>query len=175
MITLIIIVTVVLIAALLIFATTRPDSFRIQRSLSIKAPPGKIFPLINDFHEWETWSPWEKVDPALKRTYSGNSPGKCTIYEWSGNKEIGQGRMEIIESSPPSRLVIRIDFITPIEAHNTIEFTLEAQGDSTMVTQAMYGPNSYLAKVMGLFFSMDKMIGQKFDEGLASIKAIAEE
>jgi uncharacterized protein YndB with AHSA1/START domain len=171
------IIIAILIAAILmilIYAATRPDTFRIERSTSINAPPEKIFPLINDFHQWDAWSPWEKIDPEIKRTYSGTTNGKGTVYEWRGNKDIGQGRMEIIESSPPSRVALKIDFITPFEAHNSVDFTLVTQGDTTMVTQAMYGPSPYISKLMGLFFSMEKMVGQKYEEGLASLKAIAE-
>ena len=118
------IIIAILIAAILIYAATRPDTFRIERSTSIKAPPERIFPIINDFHQWEAWSPWEKIDPEIKRTYSGTTNGKGAVYEWRGNKDIGQGRMEIIESSPPSRIVLKLDFITPFEAHNSVDFTL---------------------------------------------------
>lgn len=111
---------------------------------------------------------------AVKRTYSGAASGKGAIYEWSGNNEIGQGRIEIIESLPPTKLVLKIDFIKPIEAHNTIEFTLVTQGDSTTLTQAMYGPSSFVHKLMGVFFSMDNMIGQKYEEGFASLKTLTE-
>lgn len=167
-------VALVVIAGLLIIAASRPDSFRIQRALSIKASPERIFALINNFHEWEAWSPWEKVDPLLKRTYSGAPLGKGAVYEWNGNKSVGQGRMEIVDSSLPTKVVIKIDFVRPIEAHNTLEFKLAMQSDFTTVTQAMYGPSPFISKVMGLFFSMDKMVGQKFEEGLAAIKFIAE-
>jgi hypothetical protein len=170
----IVIVVTVLLASLLIFAATRPDTFRVERSAIINAAPEKIFPLINDFREWEPWSPWEKVDPALKRSYSGAASGKGAVYEWSGNKNIGQGRMEIVESSPPSKIKLRIDFIKPFEAHNTIEFTLIPQGGSTLVTQAMYGSSPFISKVMGIFCSMDKMVGKKYEEGLANLKAISE-
>jgi len=170
----IVITVVVLLAALLIYAATRPDTFRVERSTTIKASAEKIFPLINDFHQWEPWSPWEKVDPAVKRSHSGAASGQGAIYEWNGNKDIGQGRMEIIESSPTSKVIIKIDFISPFEAHNTIEFTLVTQGDSTIVTQAMYGPCPYISKLMGIFFSMDKMVGQKYEEGLANLKALSE-
>lgn len=163
-----------LVVVVLIYAATKPDTFRVERSISIKAPAEKIFPLIDDFHRWEQWSPWEKVDPALKRTYSGAASGQGAAYAWFGNKEIGQGKMEIIESTPPARLLIKIDFLVPFEAHNTVEFTLRTQGDSTVLSHAMFGPSPYLAKLMGLFFSMDKMIGDKFEEGLGSLKAIAE-
>lgn len=174
MIKIILISVVLLLATLLIFAATRPDTFRVERSISITAPAGKIFPLINDFHPWESWSPWEKIDPEVKRIYRGADSGVGAVYEWSGNRDIGQGRMEIIESTPPSRVVLRIDFIKPFAAQNTVEFTLTAQGDSTTVTQAMYGPNAYLSKLIGIFFSMDEMIGRKYEEGLANLKAIAE-
>lgn len=168
------IVLVLLIAALLIYAATKPDSFRIERTTTIKAPPEKIFALINDFHQWEAWSPWEKIDPALKRTYSGAASGASAIYEWNGNKDIGQGRMEITESAPPSKVALKLDFVKPFEAHNMVEFTLATQGDSTTVTQAMYGPSPYISKLMTTFFSMEKMVGSKYEEGLANLKALAE-
>ena len=174
MLNIIAIIIATLIIAILIYVATRSDTFRIQRSANIKAPPEKIFPLINDFPQWEAWSPWEKIDPETKRTYGSITSGKGAVYEWSGNKKIGHGRMEIIESFPSSRVVLKIHFITPFEAHNTVEFTLVTQGNSTTVTQAMYGPNSYISKLMGLFCSMEKMVGEKYEEGLASLKAIAE-
>ena len=164
----------ILIAGILIYAATRPDTFRIERSTSINAPPEKIFPLINGFHQWEAWSPWEKIDPAIKRSYSGADSGKGAVYAWQGNKDIGQGRMEIIRSTPSSNVVIKIDFIKPFEAHNTIEFTLERQGDAAKVTQAMHGPSPFISKLMGVFCSMDRMVGKKFEEGLSNLKGIAE-
>lgn len=163
-----------LILALLIYATTKADTFLVQRSAHIQAPPEKIFPLINSFHQWEKWSPWENVDPGLKRTYSGAESGVGAIYEWDGNKHIGHGRMEIIESTPPTKLRIKINFLSPFEGHNTVEFTLEKQGDGTLVSHAMFGPSPYISKLMGIFFSMDKMIGEKFEEGLINLKAVAQ-
>ena len=163
-----------LIAAVLIFAATRPDSFRLERSIAIKAPPEKIFALLNDFHQWEAWSPWEKIDPAVKRTYSGAASGRGAAYAWSGNQEVGAGRMEIVLPQPSSRLLIKLDFSAPFEAHNMVEFTLLRQGETTRVTQAMFGPSPYVSKLMGLVFSMDKMVGGKFEEGLANLKGLAE-
>jgi uncharacterized protein YndB with AHSA1/START domain len=163
-----------LVAAVLLFASTRPDSFRIERSATIQAPPEKVFPLINSFRQWEAWSPWEKIDPKLARTYSGAHEGKGAIYEWSGDKNVGKGRMEITESTPVSRILIQLDFITPFEAHNTVEFKLVPQGNATVVTQAMLGPSPFISKLMGLVFSMEKMVGPKYEEGLASLKALAE-
>lgn len=174
MIKIILAVLALLTVGLLIYAATLPDSFRVQRTLSIKAPPEKIFPLIDDLHLWEAWSPWEKVDPALRRTYTGAQSGKGAVYEWSGNKDVGQGRMEIIDTAPPQRVLIKIDFFVPFEAHNTVEFTLQAQGETTQVSQAMYGPSPFISRLMGIFFSMDKMIGEKFEAGLAGIQSIAE-
>lgn len=167
-------VLVMLIAAVLLFAATRPDNFRIERSITIHRPAEKVFPLVNSFHQWEAWSPWEKIDPQLTRTYSGAADGLGAVYAWSGNKDIGQGRMEIIESKPFSSLTIKLDFITPFEAHNKVSFTLVPQGNDTVVTQAMYGPSPFISKLMGLFFSLDKMVGSKYEEGLASLKSLAE-
>lgn len=168
------ILLLLVIASLLIFAATKPDSFRVERMTNIKAPPEKIFPFINDFHQWPAWSPWEKIDPNSKRTFSGAASGVGSVYEWNGNKDVGQGRMEIIESLPSSKILLNIDFIKPFEGHNKVEFTLTAQGDSTKVTQAMYGPTPFIGKVMSLFFSMDKMVGEKYEEGLATLKTSSE-
>jgi len=167
-------VLALLIAAFLIYAATRPDSFRIQRSTSVKAPPEKVFALINDFRKWPTWSPWEKIDPALKRSYGGPASGKGAVYAWEGNNDVGHGRMEIDETSSPTKIVIKLDFLKPFEAHNIAEYTLAKQGDATNVTWAMYGPSPYLAKLFGVFCSMDSMVGTKFEEGLANLKALAE-
>jgi uncharacterized protein YndB with AHSA1/START domain len=164
-----------LLAALLLFAATRPDSFRVQRTTSIKAPPEKIFAYINDLHRWAAWSPYEHKDPAMQRTLSGAASGRGAVYEWNGNREVGQGRMEITASSPPSRVTIQLDFIKPFEGHNVAEFTLRPQGDATTVTWALHGPSPYLTKLMGLFFSMDTMIGKDFEAGLANLKSVAEQ
>lgn len=167
-------VVVVLVAALLVFAATKPDSFRVQRTASIKAPPEKIYPLISDLKGWSAWSPWEKLDPAMKRTHSGAASGKGAVYEWDGNKEVGAGRMEIVEASPPSAVRIKLDFVKPFAAHNFAEFTLAPKGDATTVTWAMYGPNTYVSKLMSVFVSMDGMIGGYFESGLANLKVAAE-
>lgn len=166
---------VVLIAAVLLFAATRPDSFRVQRSLSIAAPPAKIFPLINDLHAFQTWSPYEKKDPAMKRTHSGPASGPGASYAWDGNKEIGVGSMQITEAVAPDRVTMKLDFLQPFEAHNIVDFTLVPNGyGSTEVTWALHGPSPFVSKLMGLVFDMDKMVGRDFDEGLASLKALAE-
>jgi len=168
------IVVVVLVAALLAYAATRPDTFRVERGATIKAPPEKIFAILNDFQRWETWSPWEKKDPAMKRTLTVVTSGKGAVYSWEGNKEVGEGRMEIAESVPPSRLVIKLDFVKPFEAHNRVQFALAPQGDATNVTWAMEGDTPYLAKIVHVFLDMDKLVGRDFEAGLANLKAVAE-
>jgi len=170
----ILIVIVVAIAGVLIVAATKPDSFRVQRSTSIKAPPDRIFPMINDLDTWRSWSPYETKDPAMKRTFGAVTRGKGAVYEWDGDRNVGQGRMEIMESAPPSRVTIKLDFLKPFEAHNTAEFTLEPQGENTNVTWAIFGPMPYVSKVMSTFFNMDTMIGKDFEVGLAGLEAAAE-
>jgi uncharacterized protein YndB with AHSA1/START domain len=167
-------VIAVLIAGVLIFAATKPDVFRVQRTISIKAPPEKIFNLINDFRSWGTWSPWEKKDPAMKRTFGAISSGKGATYAWEGNKDVGQGSMEIADAVAPTKIALKLDFVKPFEAHNTVEFTLTSQGDTTNVTWAMQGPTPYFAKIIHVFMDMDKMVGKDFEAGLAAMKAAAE-
>lgn len=164
---------IVLIAALLIYAATKPDTFRLQRSTAIKAPPDKIFQFISDFHQWLGWSPWEKLDPDLKRSFSGASQGKGARYEWEGNSKVGTGGMEIMEAAP-SKIGLKLDFLKPFEAHNFAEFTLEPQGEATNVTWAMYGPQPYMAKLMNVFGMTERMVGPQFETGLANLKTIAE-
>lgn len=164
---------VVLVAAVLAYAATKPDYMRFERSASIQARPESIQSLITDFREWRAWSPYETRDPALQRTFSGAPSGKGAVYEWNGNNEVGQGRMEIIESVP-TKVAIKLDFIRPFEGHNIAEFTLEPKGDSTTVTWAMHGPNQYIGKLMSVFIDMDEMIGRDFETGLANLKSVAE-
>lgn len=168
------IVVVVLVAALLGIAASKPDMFRVERATSIKAPPEKIFPLINDLHNWKAWSPWEEVDPQMQRKHSGAASGKGSIYEWAGNSKVGKGRMEITDDAPHSKVTIKLDFLKPFEGHNIAEFTLETRNGSSNVTWAMHGPSRFFSKVIQVFVSMDSMIGKQFEKGLANLKAIAE-
>ena len=170
----ILLVIVVALGALLIYAATRPDSFHVERSATINAPPEKIFPLLVDFHKWPSWSPFENLDPAMTRKLSGADSGKGAIYEWSGNSRAGAGRMEITDASPPASETIKLDFTKPFAASNTVTFTLKLDGDSTILIWAMDGPSPYIAKIMGIFVSMDTMIGKKFESGLGKLKALAE-
>jgi len=172
---LILIAVVALIAGLLVFAGTRPDNFHVERSASIKAPPEKIFALIDDLHSWPLWSPYEKLDPAMRKTYSGAAAGKGAAFSWEGNAKAGAGRVEIAGSVPPSKVSINLDMIKPFLGHNKVEFSLTRKDSATDVTWAMGGQYAYIAKVMGLFMNMDKMVGGEFEEGLASLKKVAEQ
>jgi hypothetical protein len=162
-----------LIIAVLAYAATRPDHFRVERSVAVKAPADKIHAQINDFRLWAAWSPWEKMDPAMKKTYGGAATGKGATYAWAGDKS-GQGSMEILESNAPGLVKLRLDFIKPFEAHNMVDFSIVPQGDAQQVTWAMYGPANLMTKVIHLFMPMDKMVGKDFEAGLAALKAAAE-
>jgi hypothetical protein len=168
------IVIVALVAAVLLYAATKPDELHVERTATIAAPAGRIYTLVADFHNWTSWSPYEKRDPAMKRTYSGAPSGKGAVYQWDGNNDVGAGRMEIIDTAMPSNVVIKLDFIKPFEGHNVARFTMEPSGDSTRVTWSMDGPNLYVGKVMSVFMNMDAMIGNDFATGLANLKAVAE-
>lgn len=174
MITTIIIVLVALVAAILIYGATRPATFRVQRGATINAAPQSLFPLINDFHNWPSWSPWEKLDPAMKKSISGAASGKGSVYEWEGNSKAGKGRMEITDAVEPRKVNIKLDFEKPFRSSNVTEFTLVPEGSGTNVTWTMDGPSPFMMRVMGVFMNMDKMVGKDFEAGLASIKAIAE-
>jgi len=172
------VVLAIAIAVVLILAATKPDTFSVRRAATVKAPPEKIFSLINDFHQWGTWSPWENKDPAMKRSYSGAQSGKGAIYAWDGNKNVGSGRMEILDASQPSKIVIKLDFFKPFEAHNTAEFTMLPQGDAsnaaTDINWQMHGPAPFMSKVMQVFMNVDRMVGKDFEIGLANLKRLTE-
>ena len=176
--TILILILAVLIVALLGvvgLAATKPDSIKVQRSIVIKAAPDRIFTLINDFKAWPQWSPYETKDPNMQRTLSGADQGKGAIYAWNGNRNVGAGRMEILESTSPSKIAIKLDFMKPIEGHNIATFTMVPNGEATEVTWTMEGPAPFIGKVMGVFFDLDKMIGSDFDAGLANLKRVSEQ
>jgi hypothetical protein len=168
------VVLAIAIAIVLILAATKPGRFSVQREISVKAPPEKIFPLINDFHQWGLWSPYEHKDPAMKRSYSGATDGKGAVYGWDGDKNVGSGRMEILDASLPSKIVIKLDFFKPFEGHNTAEFTMLPQGDVTNLTWLMHGPAPFMSKLMQVFMNIDNMIGKDFEIGLANLKRLTE-
>jgi uncharacterized protein YndB with AHSA1/START domain len=168
------VVLAIAIVVVLILAATKPDTFRVERAAVVNAPAEKIFSLIADFHQWLNWSPWEGRDPELKRTYSGAERGKGAVYAWDGNRNVGSGRMEILQADPPSKILVKLDFLKPFEAHNTAEFTMLPQAGATNVIWVMQGPAPFLSKVMQVFMDMDRMIGRDFETGLANLKAAAE-
>jgi uncharacterized protein YndB with AHSA1/START domain len=163
-------IIVLAVAAVLIAAAMKPDTFRIERSALVNAPAERIFPLIADFRRWPTWSPWETKDPNLKRTLSGAEEGKGAVYAWEGNKNVGSGRMEILEADAPGLIRIKLDFFKPFEAHNTAEFSLKPEGDATRINWAMIGPSPFMSKLMQVFMSFDAMVGKDFEAGLANLK-----
>lgn len=172
------IIAMAIVAALFIatfaFAATRPKSFHVERSIQIKASPEKIFSLISHFQRWDDWSPWEALDPEKKKQRSGAASGLGAIYEWQGNNEVGQGRMEIATVIPHSSITIQLDIVRPIKLHSTIEFKLQAKGNETEVSWAVYGPNPTMSGLMSLFFNMERMAGSLFNDGLSNLKEIAE-
>ena len=168
------IVVVVLILGVLGFAATRPDELTVQRSISIKAEPAKIYPLRVDFRQWPAWSPWERLDPDMKRTLSGAPSGAGAVYAWDGSSKVGAGRMEIKEVTAPAQVRIQLNFIKPFEGHNVTDFAIVPRGDTTEVTWLMRGPAPFVSKLMGVFVDMDKMIGKDFEQGLANLKAATE-
>ena len=167
-------VIALLIAVVLTTAAFKPDTFRVERSIVINAPPATVYPLIEDFDAWRGWSPWEDKDPQVTRSRSGPALGIGAGYAWEGNKAVGKGSMQITQARAPLYLLIKLAFIAPFEAHNMAEFVLVDQGARTEVSWAMYGPSSYVSKLMQTFFSMDKMVGKDFQKGLERLKALAE-
>jgi uncharacterized protein YndB with AHSA1/START domain len=169
------VVVLVIVVALCVTASRKPDAFRVERSIVIKATSARVFDLIDDFHNFGTWSPWDTLDPKMSRSITGAARGKGAAYEWSGNMKAGAGRMEITESVPASKVVMRLDFAKPIRSTNTAEYVLTPLSDSTTkVTWSMYGPSPFPSKIMQVFVTMDEMIGGDFERGLAQMKAAAE-
>jgi hypothetical protein len=163
-----------IIAIVLVLSAFQPSEFRVTRSATIAAPAAVIFPEINDFHRWSAWSPWEKLDPAMKRTFEGPAAGVGAGYGWEGNSDVGSGRMTITESRPAELINIRLEFFKPMPGVCPTEFTFRPEGGATTVTWTMSGTNNYLSKIVCLFMNMDKMIGGDFEKGLAGLKRIAE-
>jgi hypothetical protein len=165
------IVLAVVLVALAVFVATRPADFRIVRSRTVAAPPDVVHAYVNDFHKWSEWSPWEKLDPAMKREYSGAPAGTGAAYHWSGNSDVGEGHMTITDSRPAQSVTIRLEFLKPFAATNTTQFDFAPSGSGTNVTWAMNGHNNFLSKAFSAFMDMDKMIGADFEKGLAGLDA----
>lgn len=164
----------VLIAAFAAFVALQPAEFRVERSATISAPAAVVFAQVNDFHAWEPWNPWGKLDPAMKQTYGGAPSGVGATYAWAGDGTVGEGRMTIVESRAPEFVRIQLDFLKPMAATNVAEFTFEPRGDQTVVTWAMTGRNGFMGKAIGLFLDMDQMVGGMFEQGLAGMKSASE-
>ncbi len=161
-----------LVLGVMLLAAAKPKTFRYQRRATIAAAPEKVVALLNDFHQWTDWSPWEKLDPAMQRTHSGEEAGVGAVYEWSGNKKAGSGRMEILASTP-TLVKIQLDFITPFKAHNVTEFSVTANGAVSDVVWEMYGESPLVSRIMSVFINLDKMIGKDFEAGLANLNRVA--
>ncbi len=175
---LIVLAIAVAILAMLVYASTKPDSFHVERSIHIAAAPDAIFPLINDLHRWDAWTPYNK-DPAMKKTYSGSAAGAGARYAWEGNKQVGQGEISIRETQPPQLLVFDLHMIKPFEGRNVARFHLEPEGEqgggTTRVTWSLDDKHTLIHKVMGIFLNLDKMIGKDFAVGLAQLKTVVEQ
>jgi hypothetical protein len=174
MLKIILISLAVIVLVLVVVVAMQPSGFRVTRSKTISAPPPAVFAQVNDFHKWEAWNPWGKIDPAMKQAYEGAPAATGAVYTWAGNNEFGEGRMTIIESRPTDLIRIKLEFFKPFAATNTGEFTFKPEGNQTAVTWSMFGEKNFMAKAVHLFMNMDKMIGGQFDTGLASMKSIVE-
>jgi len=170
-----IILSLAIIAIVLfVLLAGRPDEFRVTRSATLTAPPATVFAQVNDFHNWDAWSPWAKLDPACKNTFAGATAGKDAGFAWDGNNKVGAGRMTITESRPAERIRINLEFLRPFKATNTTEFTFQPRGGGTEVTWAMSGKNNFMSKVFGVFVDCEKLVGKDFEKGLATLKSVAE-
>jgi len=163
-----------IVVVFVVVVAIQPSEFRIVRSATISAPAPAVFAQVNDFHNWEAWSPWAKVDPAMKQAYEGPPAGTGAIYTWAGNDQVGEGRMTLTESRPSDLIRIKLEFLKPFAATNTAEFTFKPEGNQTVVTWSMTGKNNFIAKAVHLFMNMDKMVGGQFEEGLAELKSVVE-
>lgn len=171
---LLLILFIAVIVGFAALVTVQPADFRVTRSTVIEAEPAKIFTVVNDFHQWENWSPWAKLDPQAKNSFEGPSNGTGAIFRWAGNKEVGEGSMAIVESAPSSLIRIRLDFLKPFKATHMAEFSFKVERSHTLVTWSMYGKNNFFAKAVGLFMNCDTMLGGYFEKGLAQMKAVVE-
>lgn len=165
---------VVLVALFAVVVALQPSEFRVARTAMISAPAPEVFARVNDFRNWEGWSPWAKLDPAAKATFEGPAAGQGAVFAWSGNDKIGEGRMLLTESRPPQLVRIKVDFVKPFAGSSTSEFAFRPEGDRTAVTWSTYGPQSFVSKAICLFMNMDKMLGGDMEKGLAQMKSVAE-
>ena len=167
-------VIVLVVGVLALIVAMQPSEFRIERTTTIAAPAPAVFAQVNDFHNWQAWSPWATLDPAAKSSFEGAPAGQGAMFAWAGNSKVGEGRMTITESRPSELVRIKLEFVKPFAATNTAEFTFKPAGDRTAVTWSMFGHNNFLSRAVFLFVNMDKALGSEFEKGLASMKSAAE-
>jgi hypothetical protein len=170
----ILIVVALIVVGLIVFVAMQPPDFRLSRSATMAAAPADVFAEVNDFHRWDNWSPWAKIDPAMKVTYDGPPSGEGAAYSWDGNNKAGAGKMTITKSQPTKQIVIRLEFLKPFKATNQAEFAFEPKGSDTQVTWTMTGTKNFMMKAVHLMMNMDKMVGPDFEKGLAQMKAVVE-
>jgi hypothetical protein len=170
----ILLVLVVIIVGFVVYVAIQPSEFAITRSATMAAPAADVFAQVNDFHNWQAWSPWAKLDPKATNSFEGPSSGEGAIFKWSGNDQVGQGVMTLTESRPNDLIKIKLDFIKPMEATNITEFTFKPEGEKTLVTWTMSGHNNFVGRAFCLVMNMQKVVGNEFDKGLASMKSIVE-
>lgn len=170
----VLIAVAVAVVGFLVVVAMQPSQFRVTRSARIAAPASTVFAQVNDFHNWDAWSPWARLDPSMRQTYGGAPAGVGATYAWVGNHEVGEGRMTLTESRPSELVRVELEFLKPLRGTSTAEFTLKPEGDHTVVTWSMAGEKSFMAKAIHLFISMDRMIGGQFDKGLAQMKSLVE-
>jgi hypothetical protein len=174
MLNIILIALAVAVTAFVAFVATRPGEFRISRSGTLPAPAAAVFPHVNDLRKWEAWSPWARLDPSAKSTFEGPAAGTGAIMSWIGNKNVGEGRMTIVESRPNELVRFKLEFFKPFKATNTAEFTFKPEGNQTAVTWSMFGTNNFMAKAINVFINCDEMVGGQFEQGLANLRAVVE-
>jgi Polyketide cyclase / dehydrase and lipid transport. len=167
-------VLAVLVVVFLVVVAMQPADYRVVRTASIAAPPETVFAQVNDFHKWETWSPWAKIDPAAKFSYEGAPAGVGSVFSWAGNKQVGEGRMALTDSHPNDQIRIKLDFIKPYPSSCIQEFAFKPEGKETVVTWTMTGQKDFMSKAVCMFMNMDKMVGGDFERGLASMKSVTE-
>ena len=174
MLTKVLIALAVIVIVFVVIVAMRPSEYRVARTTTISAPAPVVFAQVNDFHKWNAWNPWAKMDPAMKQTYEGAPAGTGAVYTWTGNRQVGEGRMTLTESRPPDLIRINLEFRKPFAATSTAEFTFRPDGQRTAVTWSMVGNLNFVAKFIHLFVGMDRMIGANFEKGLADMKSVAE-
>lgn len=170
----IVLAVVAIVVVFVVIVAMQPSEFRIERSATIPAPAEFVFSQVNDFHNWEAWSPWAKLDPAVKNSFEGPEAGPGAIFKWSGNDKVGEGTMTLTESRPNDLIRIKLDFVRPFEDTSTAEFTFKLQGNQTLVTWTMFGRKNFIGKAVCLFMNMDKTVGGEFEKGLAQMNAAVE-